>query len=230
MPTSPFSDIARAFLPNRYHYYYARSKLGSDPLYGGVADALRGTTAPLLDLGCGLGLLAHALPRLGTVVPGYLGVDNDAAKIEGARLAAQRVGIDSARFDVLDLGAMFPAHRGSVAILDMLQFLSSAQRAQLLRRAAACLVPGAKMVIRTGLADGNWRSHVTRGVDVFARIVRWMNAAPMTYPTRAGLTRELESLGLAVASSPLWGRTPFNNWLVVATPAGAPAGTGNTVA
>ncbi|HBK47306.1 MAG TPA: SAM-dependent methyltransferase, partial [Xanthomonadaceae bacterium] len=54
--------IARAFLPerrlgNRYDYYYARSKLRTDPLYPGALAALRGTGAPVLDLGCGLGLL-----------------------------------------------------------------------------------------------------------------------------------------------------------------------------
>ena len=80
--------IARAFLPmrwwgNRYDYYYTREKLASDPLYPGVLQALRGTDAPLLDLGCGLGLLAHALARDGQALA-YYGVDNDAPKIERA--------------------------------------------------------------------------------------------------------------------------------------------------
>lgn len=224
MQAPPLTEVAQAFLPNRYHYYYARSKLGSDPLYGGVADSLRGTTAPLLDLGCGLGLLAHTLRRHGVRLDRYLGVDNDRAKIEAARVAAARTGIADARFDVVDLGEGFPTHRGSVTILDMLQFLSPTQRSQLFSRAAACLEPGARLVIRTGLADGNWRSHVTRVSDVFANAVRWMNAAPKSYPTRAGLTGELEALGLAVSSRPLWGRTPFNNWLFVAMPVASASG------
>jgi alpha-methylacyl-CoA racemase len=80
--TAPFSPdearaIARAFLPthllgNRYDYFYTLSKLRSDPLYPGVLDALRGTTAPVLDLGCGLGLLLHAL-RLGGLWGGERG-------------------------------------------------------------------------------------------------------------------------------------------------------------
>ena len=74
--------IATAFAPehplgNRWDYFYSRSKLGSDPLYPGVCEALRGTTAPLLDLGCGLGLLAHALRADGIDIA-YRGVDNDA--------------------------------------------------------------------------------------------------------------------------------------------------------
>src|SRR5690606_8912123 len=73
--------IARAFLPqrtlgNRHDYYYTLAKLRTDPLYPGVLAALRGSRAPLLDLGCGLGLLAHALRGDGQAMP-YLGVDID---------------------------------------------------------------------------------------------------------------------------------------------------------
>ena len=219
--------IAGHFLPHRYHYHYARSKLGSDPLYGGVADALRGSTAPLLDLGCGIGLLAHALPRLGVDL-GYVGVDNDQAKITSAREAAARAGRTHARFDVVDLSRDFPDHRGSVAILDMLQFLTPDERSRLFQRAAACLTPDSRLIIRTGMADDSWRYRVTRGVDVFANAIRWMNALPKTYPTRDGLESELATFGLRVTSSPLWGRTPFNNWLVVAAPVNA--GVGSAVA
>lgn len=210
--------IARRFLPGRYHYHYCRSKLRSDPLYDGVADALRGSEAPLLDLGCGLGLLAHTLDAAGVTLP-YRGVDNDADKIAAAQMAAAAGDLQHSRFDVVDLARGFPpVHRGSVAILDMLQFLSEDERHGLLRSAADCLMPGARLVIRTGLADGNWRSTITRGADWFARAVRWMNAAPRCYPTRAGLEADLAAFGLRVTATPLWGRTPFNNWLFVAEP------------
>src|SRR3546814_1962161 len=64
------SDLASAFLPphkvrNRWDYHYIRSKLSTDPLYPGALRALRGSTAPVMDLGCGLGLLAHALRQDG---------------------------------------------------------------------------------------------------------------------------------------------------------------------
>lgn len=213
------ADIARAFLPSRWHYHYARSKLRSDPLYGGVIDALRGTAAPLLDLGCGIGLLAHALRAEGAGFE-YRGVDNDAGKIAIAQAAATRAALRDVRFEVADLARAFPGHSGSVAILDLLQFLPPQAHSPLLANAAAHLTPDARLVIRTGLADGNWRSHVTRGVDVLSRALRWMNTGPKRYPTRAGLAAELAALGLECSFRPLWGRTPFNNWLVVASPIG----------
>jgi len=212
--------IARAFLPvrwwgNRYDYYYTREKLASDPLYPGVLQALRGTDAPLLDLGCGLGLLAHALARDGQALA-YYGVDNDAPKIERGRRAAERSGLANARFEVVDLANELPAHRGSVAILDVLQYLPQTAQQRLLDAAVAMLTPGAKLVIRAALDDGGRRGSATRLTDRFAHLVGWMQSAPAHYPTEAGLRRSLEDAGLSVEFAPLYGNTPFNHWLIVA--------------
>lgn len=212
--------IAEAFLPphrfgNRYDYYYVRAKLGSDPLYPGVLAALRDTTEPVLDLGCGLGLLVHAL-RLDGQPLAYRGVDNDPAKIDRARRAAETSSVTQTRFDVIDLANTMPEHRGSVAILDVLQYLDvSAQRA-LLANAAAMLTPGALLVIRSALDDDSGRARTTRVSDRLANWIGWMRFRPRCWPTREGLRGTLESVGLHAAFSPLYANTPFNNWLIVA--------------
>ncbi len=218
--------IAQAFLPDRWLYWYVRSKLGSDPLYGGVAAALGGTAAPLLDVGSGIGLLAHALAAYGLPLD-YTGVDNDVGKIEQGQRALQRVGLTRAQLMAVDATAGLPPHQGSVALLDVLQFLPPAAQSPLLAEAASRVSAEGRLVIRTGLADGNWRSRVTRGVDVLSRWLRWMNAGPTRYPSHDGLAAELSSLGLVPTFTPLWGRTPFNNWLVVATRPSS--GSGSTV-
>ncbi len=213
--------IAQAFLPprrfgDRTPYYYVRSKLAADPLYGGIVAVLRDSRAPLLDLGCGLGLLAHTLRNAGVELP-YRGVDNDARKIERARRAAQRAGLAATQFDTLDLATVLPAHAGSVALLDVLQFLAPVAQERLLEAAVAMLTPGASLVLRCGLDDGSWRARVTRRVDEFSRWVRWMNAAPTRYPAREALEQRFAAAGLQTTFSPLFGRTPFNNWRIVAT-------------
>ena len=224
-PTRPLDAatarrIARTFLPkipvgNRYDYYYCLGKLRSDPLYPGVLAALRGSRAPVLDLGCGLGLLAHALHEDGQVLA-YRGVDNDADKIARARKAAARRGLPDARFDVVDLAGGPPAHVGSVAILDVLQYLEPAAQRALLETAAGMVAPGARLVIRSALEDGSRRSRTSRITDRMANWVGWMQFRPRSYPSRETLIAPLESAGLRVSLSPLYGRTPFNNWLLVA--------------
>ena len=222
LPADQARGIARAFLPDsllgsRYHYYYVRTKLRSDPLYPGVCAALAGSSAPLLDLGCGLGLLAHALHAAGLGLR-YFGADNDARKIAAARRAAARAGLANAGFQILDLARALPPHRGSVAILDVLQFLDADRQLQLLGQVIDMLEPGARLVIRTGLYDGSQRARITRHTDLLARMVGWMNAAPKVYPERDRLQALFDARGLASRFAPLYGDTPFNNWLVVAQP------------
>jgi SAM-dependent methyltransferase len=207
--------IASRFLPSRWHYYYARSKLATDPLYAAVADALAGTHAPLLDLGCGVGLLAHYCRARGIGVP-YRGVDNDHAKIGLANRAAALAGIKDCSFEVHDLAQGLPTHQGSVALLDVLQFVPPSQLPAAITQAASCVTDSGRLVIRTGLQDDSWRTRVTRAADWFARGIRWMNAAPREYPTRGLLLDRLGAQGLDADFRSLWGNTPFNNWLIVA--------------
>ncbi len=221
LPAASARAIAAAFLPthplgNRWDYFYSRSKLTSDPLYPGVSEALRGTDAPLLDMGCGLGLLAHTLHADGITL-GYRGVDSDASKIRRARRAAIRIGLDDVAFDTVNLAQTLPAHCGSVAILDVLQFIPPAAQARALDAAIAMLVPGAKLVIRTGLDDGSGRARITRAVDIFSRVLGWMNATPRYYPEAEALRARLRGAGLQVEMTALYGNTPFNNWRIVAT-------------
>lgn len=213
--------IADAFVepgwpPRRYHYYYVRGKLASDPLYPGVVAALRGCDAPLLDLGCGIGLLAHALRADGQALD-YRGVDFDPGKIDTANAAAARAGLAGVAFSTCDLVRERPSHRGSVALLDMLQYLPGDAQERVLGDAIAMLVPGARLVVRSGLRDTGARSRTTGIVDRLANAVGWMRSAPLLYPTREWFERTLSAAGLSAECRPLHGRTPFNNWLIVAT-------------
>lgn len=209
-------QIARAFRPSRWYYHYASAKLRSDPLYPGVIDALRDTTAPLLDLGCGIGLLAHALRAHDVMLP-YRGVDNDATKIIRAQQASRQAGLHDAVFSCIDLSDGAPEHHGSVAILDVLQFVAPQVQDALLDSAVAMLVPGAKLVIRTGLDDGSRRARVTRRIDSLSRTLGWMNAGPKRYPDADALRDRFTAAGLTSEFTPMYGKTPFNNWRVVAT-------------
>lgn len=213
--------VAAAFLPSRWHYHYSLAKLATDPLYRGVTASLAGRRAPILDLGCGIGLLAHALRAAGVNAP-YRGVDNDVAKVDIARAAAVRAGLPGISFETVDLGAGMPSHVGSCCLLDVLQFVPGDRLEAVLEAAAAAVAAGcgeaggdAALIIRTGLDDGSWRARVTRSVDSLSRGLRWMNTGPKRYPTRALFDAVAARHGLEATCTPLFGRTPFNNHLVV---------------
>jgi SAM-dependent methyltransferase len=215
--------IAATYLPSRYRYWYSLGKLAMDPLYDSVPAAFADNRAPILDLGCGIGLLLHCLRATGSRTT-YIGVDTDAEKIEAARSASDRGGHADAAFDVCDLSRQFPRHEGSVALLDVLQYLPPSAQEPLISQAAQCVSPEGRLVIRTGLADRSWRSTLTRATDRFGHWVGWMKTSFKAQPSAADLAAILRRHGLHADFRPLWGRTPFNNWLVIARrPSGAAA-------
>lgn len=212
--------IAEAFRPesgfgNRWNYFYTRAKLGSDPLYPAVADAFRGTVAPVLDLGCGLGLLAHALRGDGIELA-YRGVDIDTAKIAHARRIAARAGLRDVAFDAMDLGDRLPQHRGSVALLDVLQYVDTPAQVRILDAACSMLAPGGRLFIRSGLATTGWRPRVSKAFDTLAAHAGWMYSPPKRYPDEALLRSRLDAAGVQYEIAPLNGNSPFNNWRIVA--------------
>ena len=206
--------IAGNYLPSRYHYWYVRSKLAMDPLYAAALRVFSQNRAPLLDVGCGIGLLPLCL---NAQVDGlnYLGVDIDAGKIDIARSATMHAGVKGVRFEVADLTLGFPSHSGSVAILDVVQYLAPAARDELLAAAARRVAPEGVLVMRVGLDDQSWRAAITRMADRLGHSARWMSTAPQGQPTRRGLAEILSRQGLRCEFTSLSGRLPFNNWLVV---------------
>lgn len=212
--TAPWSPRALAArFPHGQPRYYAWAKYATDPLYAAVHAALAPTTAPLLDVGCGMGLCLVYLRARGLRMP-MRGVDFDERKIAVARAVASAHDLD-VDFATADARNGLPAHAGSVTLLDVLQFLPHEAQEALVREAAACVTPGGRLVIRAALAAPGWRHTLTRAGDRTAAIARWMKAPPVRYLERDTLEALLRDCGLEGTIRPLWGRTPFNNWLAV---------------
>jgi SAM-dependent methyltransferase len=204
--------IATLF-PGHWDRNYVATKLRTDPLYCALADNLRGSDLPLLDLGCGLGLPAFYLRAEGIQVPIH-GLDYDPRKIESARRAAITAGGDNLLFSHHDARTGLPDHLGNVSILDILQFFTPDEQESLLQLAASRVAPGGKLIIRSGLRDASWRFQITVLGDWLAKVTFWMKAAPTHYPAATDFHHILSAHG-QVSISPLWGHTPFNNHLIV---------------
>jgi SAM-dependent methyltransferase len=210
------ADLAKklaAPYPGTWDRSYVAAKVKTDPLYGAVYEELRTSELPLLDLGCGLGLLAFYLRERGLRFP-IRGLDYDPRKILSAgRVAAALAHADLA-FATHDARQGLPDHSGNVSILDILQFFTPAEQEALLELAVARLAPGGKLVVRSGLRDRSWRFKITVACDYLAKASHWMKAAPTHYPAAEDFTRVLSPHG-KVRIVPLWGKTPFNNHLIV---------------
>ena len=205
-------QLASRFPGNRARCY-AWCKYATDPLYAAVYTALADTTVPLLDVGCGMGLCSFYLRARGWQAP-ITAIDVDANKIAVARHMSELAAADL-HFAQRDVRDGLPEHSGSVTILDTLQYMNAAAQVALLREATARVTVQGKLVIRSGMDTPSWRFALTRAGDWAAKLGVWIESAPVHYPRPDTLTAVLESFGMRGTIRPLWGRTPFNNYLAV---------------
>jgi 2-polyprenyl-3-methyl-5-hydroxy-6-metoxy-1,4-benzoquinol methylase len=190
---------------------YVRWKAAVDPAYGAVLEHLQSRSEPLIDVGCGIGLLAFYLREHGYGGP-IVGVDFDQRKIDVARKAATRYrGIDFISGDARD-----PLPEGhNVVILDILQYFDAASQQKILANAAAAVPPGGIVILRQGIRDESWRHRFTLIVDTLARTLHWMKAEAerLTFPTREEVVAPFAGFDAEVRT--LWGNMPYNNYLFV---------------
>lgn len=185
---------------------YVRWKVRTDLAYSAARDVLRGRTTPLIDLGCGVGLLPLYLREHGHAAP-MVGIDFDQRKIDVARKAAQRY--DSIEFIAGDARDPLP-HGRDVVLLDILHYFDYVSQQTILANAASA---GDVIVIRQGIRDGSWRHRLTAIVDGLARVFRWMKAERLNFPTRAEIEAPFADFDADVR--PLWGKMPYNSYLFV---------------
>ena len=185
---------------------YVRWKVRTDLAYSAARDALHGRTAPLVDLGCGVGLLPLYLREHGHAGP-MVGIDFDRRKIDLARKAAQRY--DGIEFIAGYARAPLPQGH-DVVLLDILHYFDPASQQIILANAARA---GDVIVIRQGIRDGSWRHRLTAIVDGLARVFRWMKAERLNFPARAEI--EAPFAGFDAEVRPLWGKMPYNSYLFV---------------
>lgn len=185
---------------------YARWKVRTDRAYSAARDVLCERTRPLIDVGCGVGLLPLYLREHGHTAP-ILGIDFDERKIAAARKAAQ--GYDAIEFRIGDAREAFPRNH-DIVLLDILHYFDSASQQTILANAAQS---GDVVVIRQGIRDGSWRHRLTAFVDGAARVLRWMKAERLNFPSRAEIENAFGDFDAEVR--PLWGRMPYNSYLFV---------------
>lgn len=201
--TDEIANGIAARYPSAFLRAYVRAKVRIDPVYAAVFERISGSTDPLLDVGCGVGILAAYLRARGFTAP-IRGIDHDERKV----IVAARV-VQDATFEVADARRTI-ATGGTVVLLDLLHYFRSDDQAAILAAAAAT---ARTVIIRDAVRDGSWRYRLTYAQETFSRVVRWLRAERLHFPARDEITRPFASFDAEAV--PLYGRTPFNNYLFV---------------
>jgi 2-polyprenyl-3-methyl-5-hydroxy-6-metoxy-1,4-benzoquinol methylase len=192
---------------------YVVSKLWTDPAYPAVYELVQDSDEPLVDFGCGLGLLGFYLRERAFQQP-IMGLDFDRRKI---RYAAE-IGNSSYRqleFRQHDIREESPPFRGNMAILDVLHYLSPADQKTLLVRLKSQVTPGGLLILRDSPRDGTARYWFTYLIEVFTQCITWSVAAPLHFPSLETICENFDGAEFSFENRPLWGGTPFNNQLFI---------------
>ena len=197
----------------RWLRHYVSSKLRSDPVFPAAFELLNKSRQPILDVGCGVGLLAFYLRERRSEAT-VVGVDTDARKIRQGIAAAQGR-YDGIEFVEQDARKELPPFQGNVALLDVLHYLAPADQATLLSELAARVAPGGLLLLRDAPREQTARFWATYVGEVFAQTISWNIGAPLHFPTRESIVAAFDEAEFTREERPAWGGTPFNNRLFI---------------
>lgn len=212
----------------RFAQYFARGKLGMDPVFRHLLGAgLIAPKARVLDIGCGQGLLASLLQACGQAqAAGQWASDwpaaPSAARVTGIELMSRdveraRAALGAAAtFVCADMRqADFPA-ADVVVILDVLHYITQAEQDRVLERVRDALVPGGRLLLRVGDAAERKGYAISQWVDWTVTRIRGHQVPPTYGRPLSAWIAQLQSLGMSVEPRPMSQGTPFANVLLVA--------------
>ncbi len=209
------ADGATAAERSRFHY--VRTKLLGDPiakLVAGIEGEAPGALGGVLDIGTGRGQLPILLVELGVATKAR-GVDWDEEKIEAGKralAAGEPLPIDLSQGDART-AEYAPAD--TVLLIDLIHYFSLAEQDEILRRAAAAVRPGGRILVREADTERGWRSVVTLLEEKVFTAVRFNRGERVRFRPAREIAARLEAAGMTCEVRPAWGRTPFANVLVV---------------
>jgi 2-polyprenyl-3-methyl-5-hydroxy-6-metoxy-1,4-benzoquinol methylase len=203
--------IARHY-PSRFLKSYVRFKVAADPLYAAVAGLLTASSLPLLDVGCGAGLLSFYLRESG-FHPAIEGIDHDEKKVAVAREVAERA-YSGLTFRHADARGPL-AFSGNVTLLDVLHYFPATAQETILRNAIEATAPGGVVIIRECLREPTWRYWATYAEETLALALRWLKGGALNFPARDEIVAPFATHGFTGEVTPMWGSTPYNNYLLV---------------
>ena len=197
--------------PRRFRYY-ARFKYRLDPCYRALCARIP-AGARVVDLGCGLGMLAVALAELGGERR-ILGVDWDSEKIAaGQQAAADLPAVTLQRGDLRQ--QELPAC-DVITLIDVLHYYEPAVQTQILQRAASALRPGGQLLIRETDPGRRGAVRLTRFIERLMVRLGWNRGPSVHYRPLPELHSELQALGLVTSQLELAGATHPGNVLICA--------------
>ena len=209
-----YSPADGATAAERSRFHYVRTKLLGDPVARMIADVEgegEGALGEVLDIGTGRGQLPILLVELHRATSAR-GVDWDGEKVEAGNRAAAGLDVTLSQGDART--ADYPP-ADTVLLIDLIHYFTLPEQDEILRRAAAAVRPGGRLLVREADTDRGWRSAVTLLEERVFTAVRFNKGERVRFRPAREIVSLLEAGGLGCEVRPAWGKTPFANVLVI---------------
>lgn len=207
-------QIARAYGRSRWLRGYVAGKVGTDPVFKTAWKFISMRRQPVLDIGCGLGLLGISMRGAG-LTERYRGFDTSAWKVNLGKEAMRHFGFEELGFEVRDALSVQIPEGATVCMFDVLHYLSPPDQKLMLEHLAKAAEAGSLILLRTTFKDAGWRYLVTLLEEWWTRVSGWISGGEANFPRRRELVSFFKNRGLGIGVTPLWGKTPFGGELVV---------------
>jgi SAM-dependent methyltransferase len=214
----------------RFAWHFASGKLGHDPVFGTLlTGAMIPRGARVLDIGCGLGLLASGFAECDALA----GADAWPSGWGAAPTGVRYTGIDLMQQDITraEQALAGPASTARLicgdirttplpacdvaVVLDVLHYVPLAAQDDVLARIRLALTPGGRLLLRVGDASQRVRFAASQWVDRAVVLARRGRLPSLWGRTTAQWCSALEALGFRVRAQPMSRGTPFANVLLV---------------
>jgi SAM-dependent methyltransferase len=189
--------------------------------------------ARIVDIGCGLGMLAALLaaaeqcdPRTASAWPQTWAQPPLGWTLRGFDLRMDAIAMaQRALFDIRDRVSLSIGDVREVTLpecdvvvmLDVLHYVDRVAQRTLLTNAYSALAPGGTLLLRVADAAPNWRFRFTSAVDWCVTFVRQKSWPQLHWRPLAEWTALLEAIGFSVVAQPMSEGTLFANVLLIAT-------------
>lgn len=225
----------------RSYYYFARGKLGGDPVFAALLrDGRIRDGARIVDIGCGLGVLAAWLaaaencqtdpacdwPQTWVLPPKHWtvrGFDLRSKAVAAGQRALSDLG-DRVSLNVGDARRITLPACDAVVVLDVLHYMDRDEQQALLKRTYEALDARGVLLLRVGDIGTNSRSRFTLIVDWCVTMLRDRRWPRLHCRTLGEWKLLLESIGYSVSAQPMSEGTLFANVLLIASKHADPNG------
>lgn len=193
---------------------YVWWKLRSDEIYSAAYALLHSRSEPILDIGCGVGLLAFYLRARGCVQP-INGVDRDARKIRRAAGIIAGCDYKDVYFRHAAITEVPADFRGDIVLFDVLHYLAEADQQSLLASVAQHAGRTGTVILRDAPRERRGRFYATYGAEKFAQMISWNVGTPLRFASSAEIKTPFRPDEFTHEERPMWQNTPFNNRLFI---------------